>query len=203
MFDQAKEAAKETRRIQSAEQKRIQTAEAKDKLEERNQPNGDIINSGIALIGAASVEKQSLPSVLLANTAAKSDSLLSRTDFLSTKKKELNDELHEPVESPLIKLSFESKGTSSSASPVPVAASRFSVEGKESLSGVKSTSIDEIATAHDVVAVAVDPINMDAGDERTVLIGSEKAADDNQVKWLAAVLSSVHKISHPDVRAGP
>lgn len=209
MCEQAKEAAKEAKRIQIAEQKRIQIAE----------PEIDTVHSGIVAIAAAAVKTQSLSCDLPSSAVAQIDISLSRKNLMvSTKNKTSDDDSHHSVESPSILLSSEAKITCSNGSPVVTAAAicRISGEANISISEIRSTPIDAIGSEHvenfrgntsldkNIYAVAVDdPMNMDAGDDNSVLIGSEKTSVDNQAKWLAVVLSSVQKVSHPEVRVGP
>jgi hypothetical protein len=170
-----------------------------------------MVQSEVDALAAAAEEKQSVSSGFSCNAAAENGNSLSRTGLM--------DEIHQTGAFPSIMLPSETKTTCSDGShvvaPAAAAADGISAEASvlQSTSEIGTAPIDEIGNEHvkhffdntlmskNVLAVSVD--DKDAGDCSSVLKGSEKIPVENQAKWLAAVLSSVQKVSHPDVRVDP
>jgi hypothetical protein len=155
-----------------------------------------MVQSEVDALAAAAEEKQSVSSGFSCNAAAENGNSLSRTGLM--------DEIHQTGAFPSIMLPSETKTTCSDGShvvaPAAAAADGISAEASvlQSTSEIGTAPIDEIGNEH-----VKHFFDKDAGDCSSVLKGSEKIPVENQAKWLAAVLSSVQKVSHPDVRVDP
>jgi hypothetical protein len=202
--DQAKETAKEAKRMQIAEKKRLHTAAPKDVPSEKMQPGINTSYAGIAAL--------STPSDLPCNHVSEIDNSSSRTDLMvSTHNETLKEEVPQTAESPSTVLPSESKITCSNGTlgVASAAAARNSGESDEShsIADVRSNvkiSDDVKNLCESAIDVVVDdPLNKNSIDDNPIIPGFEKVLEDNQAKWLAVVLSSVQKVSHSDLRVGP